>query len=87
MKHEYKIVESYRNGSFAKCFALLKKDNSCVDGWKTECKGNKDFCESALQKRLDRIKRGLEPTLYEQRKAENRKTAAVSTDEFEALPF
>ena len=74
MNHEYRIVEGY--GSYMnKRWELQKQNNLVVGGWSVECHGTKEFCEEALQKRLDRIKVGLEPTLYEQRRKAMREKA------------
>ena len=78
MNHEYRIIEGY--GIYMeKRWELQKRTNLVVGGWSTECHGTKEFCEEALQERLNRISRGLEPTLYEQRRKE-RKAMAVGDE-------
>ena len=78
MNHEYRIIEGY--GPYMnKRWELQKKDNCVVGRWFTECIGTREFCEEALQARLDRISQGLEPTLYEQRRKE-RKAMAVGDE-------
>ena len=75
MNHEYRIIEGY--GSYMnKRWELQKRNNH---GWTTECHGTREFCEEALQTRLDRISQGLEPTLYEQKRKE-RKAMAVGDE-------
>lgn len=85
MSHEYRIVEGY--GPYMNKRWELQRYRMCdIDSngevnyqWQMECCGTKEFCEEALQKRLDRISEGLEPTLYEQRRKE-RKAMAVGDE-------
>lgn len=79
MKPEYRIVKSIGH-NWQQRYELQRKynyfakyeDMEPVIGWSMEVCGTKEFCEECLQHRLDRINKGLEPTLYEQRRKEDK---------------
>lgn len=73
MNHEYRIIEGY--GIYMEKRWELQKLG--YHGWVMECRGTKEFCEEALQSRLNRISEGLEPTTYEQRRKELRETPTI----------
>jgi hypothetical protein len=88
MRPEYKVVQGYGN-HFDKRWELRRKytyyakarDIEPTVGWSLECCGTREFCLECLQHRLDRIRQGLEPTEYEQRRKETKANG------FEMLPF